>query len=563
MNSTEFDEAAESLVRASQLIQQRTAERERAEAACRQSEELNRFNAELKRSEAESRALAKELAAIMDAVPAITLIAHDPDCRRVTSNRAGYDFYRLPPGANASKSAPEGERLSNYRVLRDGRELSPDELPVQMAAATGREVRDCECTIAFDDGSSRSIFGNAVPLFDETGKIRGSVGAYIDITERKRAEEALKEREQHLRTILQTTQDAFCLVDTQGKLLDVNDACCVMCGYTREELLQMRVPDLECADSEQEIFARAQRIIRQGRDRFESQYRRRDGQIIEVESSVTFQDIRGGRFVCFLRDITERKRAEQSLRESEERFRKLLEKAPLPLGLVDEAGVITFRNERFITVFGYTDEDVPTLVEWWQRAYPDPEYRQWAIERWDTAVRVASAEGRDIEPMESNITCKSGDARVVEVWGIALGKEFLGTFIDITERKQEEGKRRGLEQQLRQSQKMEAVGRLAGGIAHDFNNLLMVIQSYAEMLHDSIPADNALRKHTQEIMKAADRAASLTRQMLAFSRKQILSPVVLDLNAVIDETAKMLKRLIGEDIEFRVRSAGVTLGSRG
>ena len=108
-----------------------------------------------------------------------------------------------------------------------------------------------------------------------------------------------------------------------------------------------------------------------------------------------------------------------------------------------------------------------------------------------------------------------------------------------------------MEEKLRQAQKLESLGRLAGGVAHDFNNLLMVIQSYAEMLQDKLADDNPLRRNTQEIMKAANRAASLTRQMLAFSRKQILLPVVLDLNAVINETAKMLKRLIGEDIEFR------------
>jgi signal transduction histidine kinase len=112
-----------------------------------------------------------------------------------------------------------------------------------------------------------------------------------------------------------------------------------------------------------------------------------------------------------------------------------------------------------------------------------------------------------------------------------------------------------LQEQFRQAQKMEAIGRLAGGIAHDFNNLLMVIQSYAEILCDDFPADSNVQEKTEQILKASGRAAGLTRQMLAFGRKQILSPVVLDLNAVIDDTAKMLKRLIGEDIEFRLHAA--------
>ncbi len=123
-----------------------------------------------------------------------------------------------------------------------------------------------------------------------------------------------------------------------------------------------------------------------------------------------------------------------------------------------------------------------------------------------------------------------------------------GISMDITERKRAENA-------LRRSDKLASLGQLAGGIAHDFNNLLMVIQSYAELLQDKLPAQDTLRRNTEAIMKAVNRAASLTRQMLAFSRKQVLSPVVLDLNAVIDETAKMLRRLIGEDIEFRVSSA--------
>jgi two-component system cell cycle sensor histidine kinase/response regulator CckA len=135
---------------------------------------------------------------------------------------------------------------------------------------------------------------------------------------------------------------------------------------------------------------------------------------------------------------------------------------------------------------------------------------------------------------------------------IALDDE-LDRRASIIQEKTEEALR--LEEQFRQSQKMEAVGRLAGGVAHDFNNLLMAIQGYAEVLRDSLPSQDGMRKSAEQILKAANRAASLTSQMLAFSRKQILTPVVLDLNSVIDETAKMLKRLIGEDIELRIQPA--------
>ncbi len=328
------------------------------------------------------------------------------------------------------------ERLFGYCAPEIvGRHISilvPDD---QLEDFPERLQRVCDGAVVEQDGTTRKHKdGSPIPValkisptFDRLGTIVGASAIVRDISERRRAEAALEEREQHLRTILQTMQEAFYLVDTQGRLLDVNDAYCLMSGYTREELLRMQVQDLECAESAQEVAAHTRQIMCQGRDRFETRHRRKDGQVIDVESSVTFQGISGGRFVCFLRDITERKRAEE-------------------------------QRER-------------------------------------------------------------------------------------------------LEQQLRQAQKMEAIGRLAGGVAHDFNNILMIIQSYTEMLQDCLADDNPLRRNTQEVLKASSRAASLTRQMLAFSRKQILSPVALDLTAVIYETAKMLKRLIGEDIDFQVRSA--------
>jgi len=143
----------------------------------------------LRHSEAEARERASEVAAILDAVPAMTFIAHDRACQEMTSSRAAYDFLKLPYGANTSKSAAEGERPRNFRLMKDGYEVSADELPVQRAAATGQPVRDCELTLVFEDGSSTCIYGHAVPLRDAKGTVRGAVGAFVDITGRRRLEE--------------------------------------------------------------------------------------------------------------------------------------------------------------------------------------------------------------------------------------------------------------------------------------------------------------------------------------------------------------------------------------
>ena len=147
----------------------------------------------LQATEASAQARADELATVLAATPALTFIAHDPECRRMTSSGAALRLLRLPDGANTSKSAPPGERPGTFRVLKDGRELRAEELPVQRAAATGQPVENAELTLVFADGTARDIAGGAVPLFDAQGQVRGAVGAFLDITERKRAEEAVRQ----------------------------------------------------------------------------------------------------------------------------------------------------------------------------------------------------------------------------------------------------------------------------------------------------------------------------------------------------------------------------------
>lgn len=294
---------------------------------------------------------------------------------------------------------------------------------VQVALQSGADL-DFECRIRRKDGEIRWIWAAGRPRRDASGQVSHMTGVVQDITERKRTREALVESEDHRRAILQTAMDGFVVIDATGRILEVNQAYCRMSGYTAEELLVMHVHDLEANESEQEQRAHFQRLVHQREDRFESRHRRKDGTVIDLEISLQYLPAGGGQVAAFLRDITDRKRAEQE--------------------------------------------------------------------------------------------------------------------------------RAKLQAQFLQAQKMESVGRLAGGIAHDFNNLLTVINGYSQMLLDSLTPVDPLRGSLSEIHKAGERAASLTQQLLAFSRKQILSPRELDVNRVVRDLLPMLKRLVGEDIEVLI-----------
>ena len=231
--------------------------------------------------------------------------------------------------------------------------------------------------------------------------------------------------------------------------------------------------------------------------------------------------------------------AQESLRRSEINFRSLVTNAPYGICRCDFSGQILDVNPAWIATLGYSSSR-ELLGKHLAALYTDT--REWfeLADRLRSAVPftgvIAEWARKDGTPIAVRVSGRS-------VYDARKQTSFELFAEDVTER-------RGLEQQLRQSQKMEAVGRLAGGIAHDFNNLLMVISGYTEFLLDRVGPDPALRGPAQEIASAAQRASSLTRQLLAFSRKQMLAPTVLDLNAIVTENLKMLTRVIGEDIEL-------------
>jgi PAS domain S-box-containing protein len=273
------------------------------------------------------------------------------------------------------------------------------------------------------DRQTRWVHGRGELSLSAQGGLRFLIGTIQDVTDRKQAEQDLLAREARHRAVLQTAMDGFCRCGPEGHLLEVNDAYCRMSGYSAEELLTMRISDMEARETPEEVASHLAQIVRDGHDRFESKHRRKDGSTFDVEISVKRTARDGdGHTATFVRDITERKRAEEE--------------------------------------------------------------------------------------------------------------------------------RATLEAQLRQAQKMESVGRLAGGVAHDFNNMLAAILGHTELALEEVPRSSSVYASLVEIRQAAERSAALTRQLLAFARKQTVVPRVLSLNETVEGMLRMIDRLLGEDIDL-------------
>ncbi len=293
------------------------------------------------------------------------------------------------------------------------------------------------------DGSKRWTNNFGGVKRNEMGKIIGFYGTVQDITEWKRVEVALEKAQEKYTKAFLASPDAIILTDMEtGRFVEVNDTTSRIYGYSRDEMIGKSAVELGIwlRNEDRDDFISQLRI--NGRvEGYETIGRHKFGKLFNGSISADIIKI-GDRvhLISIIRDITKRKIVEEALRESEARFRKILEKAPLPLCYVNTDGVITFRNERFVQIFGYTAEDVPTLTKWWQQAYPDAHYRQWVTTTWDAALQRATENGIDIRPVEYRVTCKSGEERIIEITGITLGDDFLATFIDLTERKRTEEK---------------------------------------------------------------------------------------------------------------------------
>jgi PAS domain S-box-containing protein len=387
-------------------------------------------------------------------------------------------------------------------------------------------------------------------------QIAGAVANALLFIQLKRAEEAMRESEEKFRDLYDHAPVGYHEYDKEGRITKVNRTDLEMLGYTAEELIGQPIWKLNVGEEivREQVLAKLAGALPPGQN-LERIYKKKDGTIFPVliQDRLTLDEkgqISGIR--CTIQDITEHKQSEEALRQSEERYRTILENIEDGYYEVDLPGNFTFFNDSLCRMLGYSRDE---LIGMGNDRYTDQENRKKLFQAFNRVYRT----GEPVKGFDWEVIRKDGRKLYGEV-SVSLIRSstgepvgFRGIARDITERKRAEKEMAALQEQLTQSQKMEAVGRLAGGIAHDFNNLLTVIKGYTQLSLLDLKENNPLWENIQEIQKATERAANLTRQLLAFSRRQILDPKVLDLNSLLRDTEKMLRRMIGEDIELVTR----------
>ena len=406
---------------------------------------------------------------------------------------------------------------------------------------------ELEYRIRRSDGEVRWIYEKSTAVTDAQGTPVRLLGVTQDITSQRRSLEELRQSERRSRQMLEMSSIGIWRTDPAGLTTFTNARMAAMIGYEPEELLGRHCLDFvapESLEASRSAFGRRAPVAEQ----LEVELRCKDGSprytLIENTPIVDANGNYEGELAMVV-DVTSRRRAQEALGISEARMRLLLESSGEAMFGVDRDGKCVFANNACLRMLGYESQEhvlgkeMHALIHHTRR---DGAFCAGAACRLHAGVIGATGVHVDDEVLwRADGTSFDAECRSFPVRIEGLRMSSVVSFVDITERKRAESA-------LRQTQKMEAIGRLAGGVAHDFNNLLCIILTYTSFVLDALPASDPMRADVEEIRVAGERAAELTRHLLAFSRRQVLEPTVLDVEGVFGSVEKMLRRLLGEDI---------------
>jgi two-component system, cell cycle sensor histidine kinase and response regulator CckA len=396
------------------------------------------------------------------------------------------------------------------------------------------------------DGTLYTEEMTITPVRSEAGAVTHFVAIKQDVTERREMDAARRESDQRFREIAENIHEVFWITDPDlRRMIYISPAYEEVWGRSCASLYDDPVSFVEAIvpEDRKRVLAALGRLAERG---FDEVYviARPDGSQRWIHARGF--PVRGPegdvvRVVGSAQDITELKEAEHQLRMQTEILQTVVDNVPIAVNFFDASGGLRFANREWERLLGWTVAEAKE-IDVAAVCYPDPVDRAGVREHMRASAglwkdfRMRVRDGRTLDTAWANVRLSDGT--------------IVGVGQDMSER-------RRLESEYRQAQKMEAIGRLAGGVAHDFNNLLGVITGYSEMALRRLEGNEPVQGRIEQVLKAASRAADLTRQLLAFSRRQVLEPKIVDLNALVADLGKMLSRLVGEDVEMVFRSGAV------